>query len=462
MFSVPSLTCQAIWAMRSMPSAVNSTSRPSVASSAWYCLVSAAEGSVRMRLKSSGVRALSSTRIGRRPCSSGIRSEGSDRWKAPEAMKRMWSVFTMPYLVETVEPSISGSRSRCTPSRETSPPLDWPLPLATLSISSRKTMPFCSTESMARGLVSSSLTSLPASSSRSRAEASLAVTRRVSLFWLPMAEERLEGWWVLCVIHGNPAGLALLFAHAGEEAGELLGHLLHARRSHDVDAGALLGQLDIDLLVVELPLAQLLAEDLAGGAVLAGLLLLATGRWQQGIEDAILGGILGAVAHLLLGLLADQLDGGLGQVAHDGLHVAAHVAHLGELGGLHLDEGRPGQLGQAAGDLSLAHPGGADHQDVLGRHLLTQVAVELHAAPAVAQGDGHGALGVLLADDVLVQGVDDLAGGHLGHGAPQSVSRVTWWLVNTQMSPAISSDFSVISLAERSVFSSRARAAARA
>ena len=29
----------------------------------------------------------------------------------------MWSVFTGPYLVETVVPSISGSRSRCTPSR---------------------------------------------------------------------------------------------------------------------------------------------------------------------------------------------------------------------------------------------------------------------------------------------------------------------------------------------------------
>ena len=43
-------------------------------------------------------------------------------WKAPEAMNRMWSVFTGPYLVETVVPSISGSRSRCTPSRLTSAP----------------------------------------------------------------------------------------------------------------------------------------------------------------------------------------------------------------------------------------------------------------------------------------------------------------------------------------------------
>src|SRR5574337_1036705 len=35
-------------------------------------------------------------------------------------MNRMWSVLTMPYLVLTVVPSTSGSRSRCTPWRDTS------------------------------------------------------------------------------------------------------------------------------------------------------------------------------------------------------------------------------------------------------------------------------------------------------------------------------------------------------
>ena len=37
-----------------------------------------------------------STRIGKRPCSSGMRSEGFDTWKAPAAINRMWSVRTMP------------------------------------------------------------------------------------------------------------------------------------------------------------------------------------------------------------------------------------------------------------------------------------------------------------------------------------------------------------------------------
>src|SRR2546426_1096055 len=59
-------------------------------------------------------------------------------------MNRMWSVLTAPCLVETVVPSIKGSRSRCTPSRETSPPTR-PSRTQILSISSRNTMPLFST-----------------------------------------------------------------------------------------------------------------------------------------------------------------------------------------------------------------------------------------------------------------------------------------------------------------------------
>jgi len=44
--------------------------------------------SVRMRRKSSSLSEASSTRIGRRPCNSGSKSEGLATWKAPEAMNR--------------------------------------------------------------------------------------------------------------------------------------------------------------------------------------------------------------------------------------------------------------------------------------------------------------------------------------------------------------------------------------
>jgi hypothetical protein len=104
------------------------------------------------------------------PLQLGIRSLGLRRWNAPEAMNSMWSVLTMPYLVFTVVPSTSGSRSRCTPWRETSAPLVSEREV-TLSISSMKTMPFCSALAAPR-LDSSSLTSLAASSSISSFSAS--------------------------------------------------------------------------------------------------------------------------------------------------------------------------------------------------------------------------------------------------------------------------------------------------
>ena len=69
------------------------------------------------------------------------------------------------------------------------------------------------------------------------------------------------------------------------------------------------------------------------------------------------------------------------------------------------------RLRQPSGDLRLADAGRADHENVLGQNLLAHLAVELLAAPAIAQGNGHGALRVALADDVAVELGDDLAGG---------------------------------------------------
>ncbi len=68
------------------------------------------------------VRPLSSTRMGSRPCSSASMSDGLQEWKAPLQMNRMWSVLTLPYLVDTTEPSMMGSRSLWTPSELASAP----------------------------------------------------------------------------------------------------------------------------------------------------------------------------------------------------------------------------------------------------------------------------------------------------------------------------------------------------
>ena len=165
-----------------------------------------------------------------------------------------------------------------------------------------------------------------------------------------------------------------------------------------------IGHLELDLAVVR---ARRRAASCGISGAVSALALLA----DQRVEHALLGGQLGLGGDVLAQALARHGDGDFDQVAHDLLDIAADIADLGELGRLDLEERRLGQLRQAAGDLGLADAGRADHQDVLGQHLVAQRLGQLLAAPAVAQGDGDGALGVVLADDEAVEFGDDLAGG---------------------------------------------------
>ena len=125
---------------------------------------------------------------------------------------------------------------------------------------------------------------------------------------------------------------------------------------------------------------------------------------------------------------AQHLDRHVGQIAHDGFDVAADVTDFGELGRFNLDEGGACESCEASSNFGFAHPGGADHENVFRRNLVTHFFVELHSAPAIAERDGDGAFSVVLADDVFVQLVDDFARRHQCHDS-FSVSMVRWWLV---------------------------------
>jgi hypothetical protein len=197
-------------------------------------------------------------------------------------------------------------------------------------------------------------------------------------------------------------------------------HFFHARRRHDFHAHVH-GEIQLDLALVQRTFAQLLAQLLAGVVVdrrRRGVVAPVGRRLptrQQRIEDAILGAILGLRAHPFHRLLAGQLVRHVGEIADDRFDILADIADLGELGRLHLHERRVGQRGQTPRDLGLAHAGGPDHQDVLRRHFLAHARLQLHAPPAAAQRHRHGALGVVLADDVTVEFVDDFAGSQFGH-----------------------------------------------
>src|SRR3546814_2909935 len=92
-----------------------------------------------------------------------------------------------------------------------------------------------------------------------------------------------------------------------------------------------------------MPLANALAETLAGR--LAGPLA------GQGIEQPLHRRFLGGGAHRLAAAVLLQPHRFLDQVARNLLDVAADIADLGELGCLDLDEGRVGELGEAARNL---------------------------------------------------------------------------------------------------------------
>jgi hypothetical protein len=216
-------------------------------------------------------------------------------------------------------------------------------------------------------------------------------------------------------------------------SGELL-------RTSTCGTGTLAG-LELDHAVVELAFAELLEEALAlaavvgvvlgddgegGGRVFLRGVRIGFGDGRLGraglgggalrdeeFDEALFGEQLGAVFHVVELLFAHHVDGDLHEVAHDGFDVAADVADLGELRGFHLEEGRVGELGEAAGDLGFADAGRADHEDVFRHDLFGEIGRKLLAAGAIAQRDGHGALGGGLADDVLVELGDDLARRHL-------------------------------------------------
>jgi hypothetical protein len=217
----------------------------------------------------------------------------------------------------------------------------------------------------------------------------------------------------------HPPALRALAEGLGQHVVEVdHAHLAAARHVDHRHAAAGLGDLDLDLLAVELAFAQQLPELLARGVGGVGP--------DQGVDHALLGGELGLGRDLLAHALPRRADGDLDQVAGDLVDVAADVSHLGELGRLDLEEGRLGEPGEPAGDLGLADAGRPDHQDVLRQHFLAQLRGELAPPPAVAERDCDRALGVVLADDEAVELGDDLA---RAEAAAHRDSRVTLRLV---------------------------------
>src|SRR5688572_25204223 len=102
--------------------------------------------------------------------------------------------------------------------------------------------------------------------------------------------------------------------------------------------------LDVDLLFVELALAQLLAEVLARGRFFVLLVS------YKNVQYPVLCRIVRVRAHAAHRLLARLLDADLDQVPDDRVDVAPDIADLGELRRLDLDERRVGEAREPARD----------------------------------------------------------------------------------------------------------------
>ena len=222
--------------------------------------------------------------------------------------------------------------------------------------------------------------------------------------------------------------LALAVAHVLEHALNLLGQFLHAGRCVNLHVRADDGQIDFDFLVVEFAFAQFLAEFLACRVVVCRRRFI---RWhgkacrarlgEENVEYTVFGGVLGAVLERAHGRLAPFLDRSFDEVADDGVDITPDITDFGKFGGFDLDEGCIGQTGQATGNFRLANAGWADHQNVFRRDFTSQRFGHPGATPAVTQGNGDGAFGSRLADDMFVEFRDDLGRGHLAHWSRVSI-----------------------------------------
>src|SRR3546814_1706849 len=114
-------------------------------------------------------------------------------------------------------------------------------------------------------------------------------------------------------------------------------------------------------MTVEKALAKVFARR--GGGILA----------RQRVEQAVHRRVFSLVLDRGTATLLLEPDRFFDEIARDLLDVAADIAHFGELGRLDLDERRIGELRQPPRNLGLAAAGGADHEDVLGRHLVAQI-----------------------------------------------------------------------------------------
>lgn len=126
------------------------------------------------------------------------------------------------------------------------------------------------------------------------------------------------------------------------------------------------------------------------------------------MENPFVGFGFGLFFIALAFLFLDHANGIGHEVADHLFDVAADVTDFGVLRRFDLDERRTDKFSQAAGNFRFADTGRADEENILGDDFILHGFAQAFAAPAVAQGNGHGFLSFALAYDIFVQFRHDL------------------------------------------------------
>ncbi len=189
-------------------------------------------------------------------------------------------------------------------------------------------------------------------------------------------------------------------------------HLFQSHPTKNHGRRALFGR-DLDTSLVQFAVDKH-GVELGARALVLSLILLVTFAEQLGfgheeIEESFFDAPFGFLFDLFAFAFPHESNGVLDQFPHHAFDIAAVVADFGVFRRFDFDEGGASQARQPPRDFRLADAGGADHEDVLRGHIAAHLFGKPLPPPSIADGDGHGTFGVILADDVAVERRDDFS-----------------------------------------------------
>ena len=245
-----------------------------------------------------------------------------------------------------------------------------------------------------------------------------------------------------CIRNRNPAVFLFLGHDVREHVTDVHVHVVVHRNRHQFHhrSRSTFCDLEFHHLLFEHSGTQFFPEFFTGGVAFGSLftLFFFDGRKQQ-VQQAFLHHRLSLFLFPGHQFLANHVYRIIRKVSDDGFHIPADIAHFRELRGFHLDERGTHQPCDSPCNFSLSHASRPDHDDIFGQDFVPKIIPELKPSPAVSQGNGHCFLGLVLPDDVSIQGRDDLLGGLVGFvggffvlhsaGSKLSSSKVIWSLV---------------------------------